>query len=63
MQFSTIENTLETVQGKEGLKTKVTVFLRHSYHFVLYSMFVIQKRFKIVIDKILRITFTPENIC
>ena len=45
------------VQGKEGLKTKVffgTV--------ITFSMFVIQKRFKTIIDKGLRITVALENI-
>ena len=40
------------VQGKERLKTKVS----------LYSMIFIQKRFKTIIDRVLRITVVLENI-
>ena len=47
------------VQVKEELKIKI---FRHSYHFFLYSMFVIQKIFKTVINKVLRITAALDNI-
>ena len=46
------------VQDKEGLKTK---FLRHRYHFFLYSIFFAQKHFKTIINKVLRIDVILEN--